>query len=222
MLNQQNTIATAIARLNSQLPLKARQRQLPTSLIAAHRLVLRSLVGKGRAPNVDELHSVLGDEELVSALQRLGADDLVVLDKAGSAPVGAYPVTIEKTPHRISVNGHHIYAMCALDAVSVAPLFAAEVQIDSVCHVSGTPILIRMRKSAILDVQPGDDVSIGIRWQMPSGVAAHSMCMEMVFLKDRQTALTWQAGETEYKSLFTLAEAIEFGKGFFLPLFEDN
>jgi hypothetical protein len=75
-----------------------------------------------------------------------------------------------------------------------------------------------MQGSSILEVQPGADVTVGIRWQMPSAVAAHSMCMQMVFLKDRQTAQAWQHGDTDNISLFTLPEAVMFGKGFFLPL----
>jgi len=215
-------IASAVVRLNSQLPLKARQQQLPSALVAAHRLVLRRLVGQGRPPTEAELTAVLGAESLTAELQRLGADDLVVLDAAGRRPVGAYPVTIEHTPHHVSVNGHRIYAMCALDAVSIAPLFAAEVLIESNCHVRHTPIVIRMRDSEVLAVQPGQEVTIGIRWQMPSAVAAHSMCMEMVFLKDRETALSWQGGDTAHISLFTLPEAVAFGKAFFSPLFQDN
>jgi hypothetical protein len=44
------------------------------------------------------------------------------------------------------------------------------------------------------------------------------MCLEMVFLKDEPTALTWRDGDTDQISLFTLAESIAFGAGFFNPL----
>jgi hypothetical protein len=109
-----------------------------------------------------------------------------------------------------------------LDAVSIAPMFETEVLIESACHVSHAPIAIRMRGSEVLAVQPGEEVTIGIRWQMPLAVAAHSMCLAMVFLKNRQTALTWQGGDTTHISLFTLAEAVAFGQAFFMPLFQDN
>jgi len=215
-------IAAAVARLNAQLPLKARQQQLPPAFIAVHRLILHSLIEQGCSPTEPELVAVLGRENIDACFHRLGADDLIVLDTTGRKPLGAYPVTSESTPHRISVNGHHIHAMCALDAVSVAPMFAVDVLIESTCHVSHIPIVIRMRNSEVLAVQPGQDVTIGIRWQMPSAVAAHSMCMEMVFLKDPQTALNWQGGDMTQISLFTLAQAVEFGKAFFLPLFQDD
>ncbi len=213
-------IQTAIARLNSQLPLKTRQDRLSPNLKAAHQCVMTTLVNKGRAPTREELEEVFGKEKLIESLQRLGSDDLVVLDEQGSYPVGAYPVTTEHTPHKITVNDHSLYAMCALDAVSVAPLFDAHVIIESQCHVSHTSITLRMQGSELLEIQPTADIIVGIRWQMPSAVAAHSMCTEMVFLKDRQTAEAWQNGDLENISLFTLPEAVDFGKAFFLPLLD--
>ncbi len=213
-------IQTAVDRLNSQLPLKARQNNLPPPLKTAHQHILNSLVKNGHPPSREELIQRLGPDNVETGLQRLGADDLIVLDADGKNPVGAYPVTIEKTPHKITINGHTIYAMCALDAVSVAPMFDTEVHIDSCCRVSNTPISIRIQGSKILNAQPNDDITVGIRWQMPAGVAAHSMCMEMVFLENRPTAEAWQNSNTESISLFTLAEAVDFGKRFFLPLLD--
>jgi mercuric reductase len=211
-------IQTALVRLNSQLPLKARQDRLSPGLKAAHQCVLTALVDKGRAPTVAELQIVLGDEDYTESMRRLGSDDLVVLDAKGTDPLGAYPVTLESTPHKVWVNEHVIYAMCALDAMSVAPLFDTEAIIESQCHLSKVPITIQMQGSDILAVQPTADVIVGIRWQMPTAVAAHSMCMEMVFLKDRPTAEAWQAEDKENISLFSLPEAVAFGKAFFSPL----
>ena len=213
-------IVEAVERLNTQLPLKARQNRLPPELKTVHQNILMSLASQGRPPSLNDLKSVASVGNIEAGLQRLGKDDLVVLDAEGQSPVGAYPITIEETPHRITVNGNTIHAMCALDAVSVAPMFQAEVRVESSCQVTKTPIKILMLGSNIIEVEPNEDVTVGIRWQMPSAVAAHSMCMEMVFLKDRQTAEQWQNGDTENISLFSLAEAVEFGKRFFLPLMD--
>ena len=195
-----------------------RQDRLPAQLKAAHQCVLLSLVSKGRPPTIDELRIILGDNSYMESVRKLAVEDLVVLNKEGTQPAGAYPVTSEITPHKITVYAHTIYAMCALDALSVAPMFAVSVTIESRCHVSQTPIIIRMQGSELLDTQPSPDIMVGIRWQMPSAVAAHSMCLEMVFLKDRQTAQAWQETDMINISLFSLAEAVEFGKAFFLPL----
>jgi mercuric reductase len=207
----------AVDRLSSQLPLKARQDQLDDALRALHRFVLRALAEQGRAPSRAELADQLGGRDLDTAIAELGRADLVVLDPTGSEVVGAYPMTMESTEHQVQVQGHAIRAMCALDAVSVAPMFDTETTIDSRCRLTGTPIHVRMRGGEILEAQPAEAI-VGVRWQMPEGVAAHSMCMEMVFLKDMETAREWQAGDTEYVSLFTLPEAVAFGTAFFRPL----
>jgi hypothetical protein len=213
-------IALAVARLNSQLPLKARQDQLDQALKVTHQAILRSLINNGRPPRANELRQLLGELDVDCALQRLGKDDLVVLDAAGQRIVGAYPVTVESTPHRIIMNGHSIYAMCALDAVSVAPMFHTTVHIDSRCYVTQTAIAISMQDAEIISAQPSSDVRVGVRWQMPSGVAAHSMCMEMVFLLNEQVADEWQNQNKETISVFDLPQAVEFGKRFFTPLLD--
>ncbi|WP_455202511.1 alkylmercury lyase family protein [Kaarinaea lacus] len=213
-------IKQALARLNSQLPLKARQDQLGRNLKLAHQNILRSLVNRGRPLTETELIPLLGKDGVDSSIQQLAQIDLVVLDKEGVNIVGAYPVTIETTPHRITVNRHTLFAMCALDAVSVAPMFNTEVQIKSRCHVTHDAITITMRNDNLLTVLPSQDITVGVRWQMPTGAAAHSMCLEMVFLLNEQVALEWQKHNTENYSLFALPEAVEFGKRFFRPLLD--
>lgn len=213
-------IPSAVDRLNTQLPLRARQGQLSPPLKNLHRTILRSLATRGAPPTPEEMAAQVGAAPLASALQTLGQLDLIVLNAAGTGVVGAYPVTTEPTPHRLVINSHAIYAMCALDAVSVAPMFASEVRIVSQCHVTGEAVQIHMRGPDVIEANPAE-VMIGIRWQMPCGVAAHSMCTEMVFLKDGDTARQWQGDEVDTISLFTLGEAIAFGMAFFMPLLDD-
>jgi len=215
------SISNAVQRLNSQLPFKLRQSALPSELANAHRATLTSLAEQGRPPNREELHDLLADGDVDAALTRLASDDLVVLNTAGNGIAGAYPMTTETTPHHLKVNRQPVNAMCALDALSVGPMFNAEVEISSRCHVTGTAITIHMQDETLREVSPSPDVHVGVRWQNPSACAAHSMCLEMVFLQDQPTALEWQAGDTENTSLFNLQDAIAFGAGFFTPLLQD-
>jgi len=212
------TTAAAVARLNSQLPLKARQQQLDAPLARVHRGMIRALVEQGRPLTREEIGALLDGGDVDSALERLAKDDLVVLSGDSSGAVGAYPVTSEDTPHRIAVHGHEIHAMCALDALSVGPMFQTEVVIHSRCHLTGDPIHIRQRDREILLAEPAGDIQVGVRWQAPTACAAHSMCMEMVFLKDRATGTQWQGGDTQSVSLFSLDQAVAFGAAFFVPL----
>ena len=210
----------AVERLTGQLPLQPRQAALPPGWAAVHRAVLRSLVEQGRPLTREEIAAMLPAGDVDAALARLGGDDLVVLAAGSREVVGAYPVTCEPTPHQVTVHGHTIHAMCALDAVSVAPMFDAETVIESRCHVTRTPIRIRQSGERLLAVEPSDDVRVGVRWQNPTGAAAHSMCLEMVFLEDRATGEQWQGGDTDSITLFTVPEAIAFGSAFFRPLLE--
>mgnify|MGYP001825486498 CR=1 FL=1 len=214
-------ITSAIQRLNSKLPLKRRQTALPPELANIHRVVLTSLATHGRPPGREELRKLLATEDVDAALKRLADDDLIVMDSSGNDIAGAYPMTTEATPHHLKVNNQAVNAMCAVDALSVGPMFNAKVAISSRCHLTGTAITIHMQGATLQEASPSSDVHVGVRWQSSSGCAAHSLCLEMVFLQDLPTALEWQAADNENTSLFTLQDAIALGAGFFTPLLQD-
>jgi mercuric reductase len=229
----------ALQRLHDLLPLKDRQDSLSPENRELHRSILRSLVDKGRPLSEDEIAKMVGDVDAGRlAVALLGACDLVVrgplvvtdvrtrrqvvLDAMGGEVVGAYPVTTEPTPHKIKLNGHDLYAMCAVDALAVAPVFDAEVRIDSVCHVTGEPIRIEQRRKEITKSRPAaGELRVGVRWQRVTTTAAHSLCRQMVFLKDAATAAKWQSRDPASIDVFTVAEAIDFGEAFFRPLLHD-
>ena len=171
------SISNAVQRLNEQLPLKARQQALPPELASVHRATLSSLAKQGRPPNREELGELLGNGDIDAALARLASDDLVVLNPACTGIAGAYPMTTEDTPHHLKVNKQPVNAMCALDALSVGPMFNAEVEISSRCHVTGTAITLHMQGETLQEVSPSADVHVGVRWQNPSACAAHSLSL---------------------------------------------
>lgn len=213
-----DTLSQAVQRLNSQLPLKDRHDRLSEPLKALHREVIKSLVMHARPLTRPEVAALVGEGEVDAAIARLGKDDLVVLSKDQRQIVGAYPITSEATPHEVHVNGQILYAMCALDALAVSPMYEVPVEIRSRCRVSGDTVCITQDGMRIMEARP-PTVRVGVRWQMPSGDhAAHSMCMEMVFLRDDATAAAWHGGDLDHHSVFTLDEAIPFGARFFKPL----
>ncbi len=218
MPDANDKIAAAIDKLNSQLPLLARQQALPPGLLAAHRAILHTLAEEGRVLTNDELATLVGADGVAAAIERLGGDDLAVLNADKTAVVGAYPMTVENTVHHLRVHGRAVNAICALDAVAVGPMYDAEVAIESRCQVTGEPIRVHQKGHRILSAEPSTDVRVGVRWQQPGVCAAHSMCLEMVFLKDGDTARWWvEEGEGD-KTEFTLDEAVAFGASFFVPL----
>jgi hypothetical protein len=212
-------IDAALATLNSQLPLWHRQQLLPEPLRELHRIIIRSFASTGRPMTLREVASHLAGTDAKAALRRLESDDLIVLGTRGDVVLGAYPLTVEETPHQLQLNGIRINGMCALDSMAVAPLFDTEVIIESVCHVEGDPVRLRLRGPHLVEAHPNGDVRVGIRWQKPTECAAHSMCREMVFLRDEPTGRFWKAQDSDRISIFRLTEAVELGHRFFKPLF---
>lgn len=210
----------AVARLEAQLPLRARTAALPPAWRALRRQVIESLVRRGRPPTRDEIAQQVGAEQVDVAIDALGAADLVVLSKDRRQIVGAYPVTSEATPHLLTVDGQAIHAMCALDAVAVGPMCEARVEIRSRCRVTGDEVRIRQDGDRVVEALPAG-VRVGVRWQRPVGDhAAHSMCTEMVFLRDDAAAAEWHRGDLEHHSVFALDEAVAFGAAVFKPLLQ--
>jgi len=209
--------AAGLDRLNGLLPLASRQAALDAPLRALHRCILRSFVTAGAPPPRADLAENPGVADIDTALQHLADNDLVVLTPDRNAIAGAYPFTLEERVHRVRVNGHGVRAMCALDALSIAPMFNVPAHIESACHVSAEPVMIDMQGREIVGAQPAAPV-VGIRWQGTSGCAAQSLCLEMVFLRDMALAKAWQEQDPGNISLYSLAEAVDLGAAFFCSL----
>ena len=215
-------VKQAVDKLNDLLPLAARQQQLDAELTTLHKAILGTFVEQGRPLPITEAASYLSQHSVEQAFQLLAQNDLIVLDVEQQMVMGAYPLTYEVTPHVVEVNGHAINAMCALDALSVAPMFEVETTVKSSCAISGTPILIHMQGEQITSVEKGDDLYVGIRWQAPCGAAAHSLCRDMVFLFGLEAAEKWQQRSDIEGSMFNLPTAVAIGSAFFRPLLAES
>lgn len=211
------SVSDGVDHLNKLLPLKARQDALDSAVRNLHHEILHSFVTTGRPLSRAQIAARSGADNVDEMLSQLAADDLVVLSADRQKITGAYPFTIEERVHHVNVNGQDVYAMCALDALSIAPMFDASTRILSRCHVTGTPVEIMINADRILLAIP-DELHVGIRWQATSGCAAQSLCMEMVYLKDAVTAQQWQQQDPDNISIYTLDQAVEFGAAFFRPL----
>jgi mercuric reductase len=229
-------VLQSLAHLQKLLPLKKRQEALAPPLRMVHRAILRALAETGTPPRQTEIAAMLGSKRsAVHALSVLAKSDLVILNTPvtmderihqPTAPdtaevVGAYPMTTENTPHKVVIGDHSVNAMCAVDALVIGPMFGHETLIDSRCHFTGTPIRILQNGTEISQASPSRDIRVGIRWQSFCEHAAHTLCTEMVFLRDAETARLWRETAPASIELFTLSEAIELGTAFFLPLLEE-
>ena len=138
----------ALDRLIEVLPLKARQESCAAPIKVLHQQVLRGFVEKGCFLTKAEMATQVDDPDAAVAV--LKANDMVVFGENGD-PIGAYPFTMEKREHRVAINGQAVHAMCALDALSVSPMFALRTLVTSVCRVSGEPVLIEQNGVRIVN-----------------------------------------------------------------------
>lgn len=202
-------ITTALEKLNTLLPLEDRQKNLSPEYRQVHQSILKAFSLDGKAPDTIEQ----------SILSSLAENDLVVLDKVGKV-VGAYPFSLRKTAHHVFNEHIDLYAMCAFDAVAIAPVFNIKTNIISSCHVTKEKIEISQNVNQVMNVKPSTNIYIGIRWQSAGTCAAEKLCMEMVFLKDKDIASQWKGNDENY-SVFTLDNAIDFSVKYFKPLLEN-
>ncbi|MES0328191.1 MAG: organomercurial lyase, partial [Gammaproteobacteria bacterium] len=144
-----------------------------------------------------------------------------VFDGRGE-PIGAYPFTMEKRGHKVSVNGHLVHSMCALDSLAISPMYGVELEINSVCHMTGEPVVIMQKGLEILNADDVQDVYFSINWNaaFANSCCADSLCTEMIYLKGESVANHWFDEDKEHRQVFALDEAVEFAAGFFTPLLE--
>ncbi|MBL8058959.1 MAG: hypothetical protein JNK29_19795 [Anaerolineales bacterium] len=202
--------AAALDHLNALLPLAERQAQLSPAERAAHQAILHAFAGRGRPPLRAELAAA------AEVLARLSAADLVVLDPAGEI-AGAYPFTLEATPHVVALDGHAVHAMCAVDALAIGAMFNTAAAITSACAATGAAVRVAQRGRTLLAAQPAD-LRVGIHWQPPGGCAAHSLCREMPFLRGAAAAEAWRAQAPAERETLTLGQALDLAAAFFAPL----
>ena len=212
-------IKIAVDRLNKILPLKANQQSMPSELQQLHRDILYSYIDSGRSLTRNEMAQRVDNVD--EAIKILQENDMVVFDDRGE-PIGAYPFTMEKRKHKINVNGHLIHSMCALDSLAISPMYGLELEINSVCHVTGDVVEIRQKGMVILNGDKVEDIYFAINWNAAStnNCCADSLCTEMTFLKGQSVAKNWFDEDKEQRQIFTLSEAVEFAAGFFVPLLE--
>jgi len=207
----------ALKRLNSILPLKESQNKCDPQVKELHQQMLRSFVTRGRILTKEEIAQWVSN--VPEAVDVLSTNDMVTFSESGE-PVGAYPFTMSAREHRVRVNGHQVFAMCALDALAIGPMFKETTQITSHCRVTGDPVKIKMSGETIQNLEKVRDVRFGIAWEAAESESccADSLCMEMIFIRDNETAQKWLSDDTEGREVFTLQEAVQFSSRFFVPL----
>jgi len=82
--------------------------------------------------------------DLAEALAVLAREDLVHVD-ANGRPLVAYPFSAKPRGHRVLIDGEHwVEAMCAIDALGIAPMLGSPVEIYSHDPLSRGEVWVRL------------------------------------------------------------------------------
>lgn len=155
---------------------KERLRTLTEGERAFYRWVLRSFAA-GTPPGPDELADTASalELEVEPALERLAGADLVHHDPATGAIVVACPFSGRPTLHRVRLQGGEVYAMCAIDALGIAPMLGEPIEIasrdpltDDDIQVASSPAgaaggSLRRQSSSVAGPEAGSPVMPAVR-----------------------------------------------------------
>ena len=145
------------------IPSARRGRKLLARLTQAQREFYRWILrrfAQGAPPTSEQLDQQAGGLGLEpsDAFATLAREDLVHTDVAGAVRV-AYPLSGPSRGHRVTIDGGAtVEAMCAIDALGIAPMLELPAEISSHDPISGNEIRVR--------VDPDD----GASWQPEEAV----------------------------------------------------
>ncbi len=176
---------------------RARALRLSESERRLYTWILGNFAAHGRASSADTRAEArrLGLDDR-RALERLAREDLVHLGGDGEIAV-AYPFSGRPTAHRVRFpSGHEVDAMCAIDALGIAPMFDEAVEIASRDPLSGEKIGARLAPSLEAEWWPPSTVVVaGAR--RGDGDSCTVCCPVVNFFVSRDNAERWLAQHAE-------------------------
>lgn len=158
-----------------------RTRALPLSRgeQETHRAVLRAFAATGHPPAALD----------VDVLRALHDADAIRLTSYGDIAV-AYPFSATPTRHRVRIGDRvDVYAMCAVDALGIAPMLGDDTVISSIDVTTGQPIVVATRGGRST-WSPGT-AAVFVGADAGGGPSADCCCDYLNFFTDRSAADAW-------------------------------
>ena len=180
-----------------------------------YRWILRRLAAGG-PPRPDELADAASEFELEleAALARLRRQDLVHHDPATGAILVAYPFSGRETAHRVRFDGREVYAMCALDALGIAPMLGEPITIASRDPLTGEEIEVALEPEGRGSSQPEDAVVVS--GTTGSADSCDACCPVLNFFASTTNAKRWLAAHPDVRGMvISLPDAIVAGRTVF-------
>jgi Alkylmercury lyase len=198
----------------------ARRARLSDSERELYFWILRRFVTHGRPTSADLAAKVerLG-LDFRGASETLAREDLIHLNASGEVAV-AYPFSGPATTHQVRFqNGNETYAMCAIDALGIAPMFDESVEIASRDPLTGGSIHVRLASGREGTWEPESAVVVaGVIDR--SGDSFRGCCPVLNFFVSAENGERWLEQHQDVHGLVvSMPEAIATGGAVFRDVF---
>lgn len=185
--------------------------------------ILRRFASQGR-PNSADVRATAERLALDAehALGTLAREDLVHRGADGEISV-AYPFSGRPTAHRVRFpGGHEVDAMCALDALGIAPMFGEPIEIQSRDPLSGDEIRARVAPGAA-EWSPDSAVVIAGAIRSERDDACGGCCPVLNFFASAGSAERWLAEHPDVRGRpISMEEAAAAGRAVFADALADS
>jgi hypothetical protein len=201
-----------------------RTRRLSGAEVVLYRWILRRFAA-GEPPSPDGIAAAATrfGVDAEDAFATFAAEDLVHRDPATGAIVVAYPFAGRPRGHRVLIDGAcWVDAMCAIDALGIAPMLGALIEVTSYDPASGAEIWVRL--------DPGD----GAWWEPETAVvlagsnrgrgpSVGGCCDVLNFFETRESAERYLRAHPGITGLpISIPDAIEAGRIVFGHVLEEH
>ena len=160
-------------------------------LRAVHQAILRSFAVTGGPPGPDALDQAAGPFDSGQVLAELAEGDYLCLDQDGQI-TAAYPFSATPTPHTAQITGGAVaYSMCAIDALGIAAMVSAPVQVTSADPATGERIVIAVDERGAVWEPDTAVVFAGRLASACDGPSATTCCGHINFFTSHTTAAAW-------------------------------
>jgi hypothetical protein len=181
-----------------------------------HQAVLRALAQTGGPPETPLLEDAAAPFDAARALAELADGDFLCLGDAGRI-TAAYPFSALPTAHRVQIaGGASAYAMCAIDALGIAPMLGGKAVIQSADSSTGQPVTVTVDGSNSRWHPSTAIVFVGRAGSENAGPSAAICCGYTNFFATRAAAAAWAHAHPEMTGgILSQDRAIEAGKQIF-------
>jgi Alkylmercury lyase len=222
MALERATDALAAAAIPAERRGRERLRTLTEGERELYRWILRGFAA-GRPPAPDALAGAASELELdvETTLERLRQRDLVHHDPSSGAILIAYPFSGRPAAHRVRLNGREVYAMCAIDALGIAPMLGEPIEILSRDPLTGDGIRVELAPEGDGDWQPHEAVVLS--GTTGRGDSCDCCCPVLNFFASADSAQRWLGLNSHVRGLVVpMQDAIAAGRAVFGDVLKDE